>query len=151
MSLFILRLAGNFDHAEHWQWVDPWPAFMAFALLHCKNIVTEDVVPGERIQRECKKHNRPPRVTFKTLKIEVPQTVHARRSYEGGEDDAGPKVRLHLCRGHFKHLQSERYVNMRGQVIWCPAHFKGSKELGEVNKHYQLSPNRQGGPPATSG
>jgi hypothetical protein len=150
MSLFFLRLGGCVNHLEHWGVINPWPAFMSFALLHCRNILAEDVVPGERIQRECKKHGRPPRITFKVLKLEVPQTAHVRRSYEGGEDDSGPKVRLHLCRGHFKHLQAERYTNKRGQLIWCPMHLKGSKELGEVHKRYQLTPGQQGGPPATS-
>jgi hypothetical protein len=151
ISLFFLRLQGSFDYTEHWEAVDPWVAFASFALLHCRNIIAEDVVPGERIQRECKKHGRPPRITYKVLKVEVPQAAHVRRSYEGDEDDTGPKVRLHLCRGHFKHLQAERYTNKRGQWIWCPAHLKGSKELGEVNKRYQLAPNPQGSPPATSG
>jgi hypothetical protein len=151
MSVFFLPLAGSFDYLAHWQWVDPWPMFMSFALLHCRNVVTEDVVPGERIQRECKKHGRPPRITSKVLRIEVPQTAHARRSYGDGEDDAGPKVRFHLCRGHLKHLQSERYTSKRGQWIWCPAHWKGSKELGVAHKSYRLTTRQQGDPPATSG
>jgi hypothetical protein len=139
------------EHA-HWQMADPWPAFFAFALLNCKNVVTEDVPPDERLQRECRKHKRPPRVTYKVLKVEVPKSAHSRQSYDHAEDDdTGPKVRFHLCSGHFKHLQSERYVNKRGQWIWCPAHGRGSKELGEVKKTYRLTPNQQGGSPATSG
>jgi hypothetical protein len=151
-TFFFLRLAGSFDYREHWQVVDPWPAFMAFALLHCKNVIAEDVVPAAKIQHQCRKHNRPPRITFKVLRIEVPKTAHARQSYEGGEDDdAGPRVRFHVCSGFFRHLQSDRYVNKKGQWVWVPAHWRGSKDLGEVNKRYQLTPNRQGGSPATSG
>jgi hypothetical protein len=114
-----------------------WPAFMAFALLHCRNVVTEEVAPPERIQRECAKHGRPPRVTYKTLKVEVPKTVHARQSYDGGEDD-GPKVRFHLCSGHFKNLQHERYRNKGWH--WWPAHWRGSADLGRVEKRYQPVP-----------
>ena len=118
--------------------MNPWPPFMAFAFLHCKNIVAEENVPDERTQRRVAKAGNPPRVTYKTLKIEVPATVQRRGVYEGDEEDAGPKVRFHLCSGHFKHLTSERYKEKRGQWVWCPAHWKGSKELGEVHKRYRL-------------
>ena len=120
----------------------PWPAFMAFALLNCKNIMAEDNVPDERTQRRVAKAGNPPRVTYKTLKIEVPSTVQRCGVYEGDEEDTGPKVRFHLCSGHFKHLTSERYKEKRGQWIWCPAHWKGSKELGEVHKRYRLEASK---------
>lgn len=116
--------------------IEPWPAFMAFALLHCRNVVTAEHVPDEYIQRQCKKHNRPPRVTYKTLHIEVPKAVHDRQREEAEcEEDAGPKVRFHLCSGHFVYTKHERY-----KMPWYyrPAHWRGSKELGEVHKRYKL-------------
>lgn len=123
---------GPFDPLCH-----PWPAFMAFSLLHCKNVVAEDNAPDEKTQRECKKHKRPPRVTYKTLRIEVPQSCHKRQTMEpGAGDDDGPRTRFHLCRGHFKNLQHERYKNKGWH--WWPAHWRGSTELGRVTKDYRL-------------
>jgi hypothetical protein len=125
------------DESVNSGFAHPWPAFMAFALLHCKNVVAEDNEPGERIQRECRKHGRPPRVTYKTLKIEVPQATHKRQGYSE-QEDGGPKVRFHLCSGHFKNLQHPRFKNKGWH--WWPAHWRGSKELGEVRKTYKLQP-----------
>jgi hypothetical protein len=118
---------------------EAWPAFMAFALLHCRNVVEEEHAPDEHIQRQCVRHGNPPRVTYKTLKIEVPRATHARQAYEPGDDqDTGPRVRFHLCGGHFKHLTHPRYKNPG--LHWWPAHYRGSKDLGEVQKTYKLAP-----------
>lgn len=137
-TLFSLDVVGSFGYQPHWQPADPWPPFMAFALLNCKNVVTEEVVPEERIQKECRKHGRPPRVTYKVLRVEVPKTVHVRQTYDGADDESGPRVRFHLCSGHFKNLQHERY-KAKGWH-WWPAHWRGSKDLGEVHKRYEITP-----------
>jgi hypothetical protein len=106
---------------------NPWPVFAAFALLHCKNVVTEEVPPGERIQRECAKHKRPPRATFKVLRLELPRLARPR----GGEGDGrGPAKRLHLCSGHFKNLTAARYKQPGWH--WWNAHMRGDAELGSV-------------------
>jgi hypothetical protein len=121
----------------------PWPPFMAFALLHCKNVVVDEHVPDEKTQRRARKAGNPPRVTYQTLRVEVPVASHRRQAIQPGDlEDSGPRVRFHLCAGHFKHLQSPRYVNKRGQLVWCPAHWKGAKELGEVHKNYQVVPSK---------
>jgi hypothetical protein len=117
---------------------DCWPAFAAGALLHCRNIVTETVgqdkkhpmVRGEREHR--------PYCSYKVLKLEVPRRMAERNGDDiegGGTDD--PKVRFHLCRGHFKNLQHPRY-NVKGWH-WWPAHWKGSIELGRADKSYKLA------------
>jgi len=133
----------NLSPTEWRQRYDPlctsWPAFMAFALLNCKNVVAETHVPDERTQRRAQKAGCPPRCTYKTLKIEVPATVHKREGYSPDGGDDGPKVRLHLCRGHFKNLQHERYKNKGWH--WWPACWRGSKEHGEVHKTYALRPS----------
>ncbi len=116
-----------------------WPAFMAFSLLHCKNIAAEDNKPSKPRQKDRKRAGLPRLVTYKTLKIEVPRSVQARKSYEGA-DDGEPKVRFHLCSGHFRELRSEKFVNKQGQLVWVPSHFRGSKDLGEVHKTYKLTP-----------
>jgi hypothetical protein len=126
----------------------PWPALMAFALLHCRNVVEEEHAPDEHIQRQCRRHGNPLRVTYKTLKIEVPRATHARQAYEPGDDqDTAPRVRFHLCSGHFKHLTHPRYKHPG--LHWWPAHWRGSKDLGEVHKTYRLEP--AGGSDAPAG
>lgn len=124
------------DHHALWH---IWPALMAFSLLHCKNVVTEDHVPS-RLRQKDRDHAKLPRlITYKTLKIEVPKSAQARQQYDGEADDSSPKVRFHLCSGHFRELRSERFTEKRGQWVWVPAHFRGSKELGEVHSRRVLT------------
>lgn len=111
----------------------PWPAFMALALLHCHNVVAEDVRPDEQTQRRVAKSGNPPRCTYKTLKLQIPQ---ASRRHSSGESGSEPATRFHLCRGHFKNLQHERFKSKGWH--WWPAHWRGSPELGEVIKDYKL-------------
>jgi len=123
-----------------------WPAICSFALLHCKNVTTETVA-AHPTPRHWEEKGYPPRVSYKILKIEVPGKYHDRESLDGiGDDDgSGPKVRFHLCRGHFKTMRSERFKN-RGGTYFCPAHWRGAKELGTVVKDYRPVPARQDSP-----
>lgn len=110
-----------------------WPMWYAFSLLHCKNIVTVDHPPDARILKHCKKQGLPPRVTYKTLRVEVPKTT---KVYKDGDhasfSDDSPKVRQHICSGHFRELRSDRFKNKQGEWIWIPQHVRGSEELGQV-------------------
>jgi hypothetical protein len=115
----------------------PWPPFMAFALLHCKNVIQEQVVPDERLQRCVQESGNSRRCTYKVLRIEVPQTQKGYRPLNLTNGEAAPK-RFHLCRGHFKNLQHERFQNKGWH--WWPAHWRGSRALGEVRKSYALVP-----------
>lgn len=108
-----------------------WPALMCFSLLHCRNIVEEVHEPSTLGQKVRKREGKPRLMSYRTLKIEVPRAPRKgeRAGTLGGD---GPKVRLHLCSGHFRELRSERFTNKRGQLVWVPAHLKGSEELGAV-------------------
>jgi hypothetical protein len=119
----------------------PWPPFFAFGLLNCRNVVTETSTPDEATQRRVLKAGNPPRCVYKTLKIEVPRVCHDRQKLLAGAGDDGPKVRFHLCRGHFKNLQHGRFKTKGWH--WWPAHWRGSRDVGEVRKTYELK-----GPPS---
>jgi hypothetical protein len=118
----------------------PWPPFFAFALLHCKNIVTETHTPSEREQRQVARAGNPPRTSYKTLKIEVPRGREEAAGHDHAEGDGTPKRRFHICSGHFRRLQSDYFKGKKGQVIWVQAHYRGSKSLGEVHTRFKLSP-----------
>ena len=122
---------------EYFQWAVPWPPFMAFALLHCKNVVTETVEPDAATQRRVIKAGNPPRASYRVLKIEVPQTAAGSKPSRLTDGDDGPKVRFHLCRGHFKSLQADRFKSKGWH--WWPAHWRGSRALGRVEKRYELT------------
>ena len=109
----------------------PAVAMGSLALLNCKNITTESIPARPRTAREIK-HGSLPRSDYKVLRLTLPvsQNIHD----PSGELSTG--VRLHLCRGHFKNLQSDRYKNKGWH--WWPAHWKGRAELGTVAKSYSI-------------
>ena len=114
-----------------------WPPFMAFALLHCRNVRQETVQPEPQTAKQ-KKQGLPPKKEHRVLRLELPMLVGGKREpvESTGEEDAR-KVRHHLCRGHFKNLQHDRYKSKGWH--WWPAHWKGSKEAGEASgKVYEL-------------
>lgn len=123
------------DHTRYHPTETPWPPMMAFALLNCKNVVTEEHAVSAKARRMARWRNRPPESSFKTLRVQVPASAQKRGGYSGDGDD-GPKVRFHLVRGHFKNLQHDRYREKGWH--WWPAHWRGDAELGTVKKTYQL-------------
>lgn len=113
-----------------------WPPFMAFSLLHCKNVVTDDRGPTEAFNKRVAKSGNPPRVTFKTISIRVPETVAFERQRSQPGDDHG--VRFHLCSGHFKNLKHPRFKNPG--LHWWPAHWRGDADKGIVITDRKLIP-----------
>lgn len=116
-----------------------WPAFMAFSLLHCKNVAVEDIKPARQTRHACNK-GMPPKRTYHVLRLSVPQDagIHG----NGGSLPTGRHMRFHLCRGHFKNLQHERFREKGWH--WWPAHWRGAKSLGTVEKRYELHGGSQG-------
>lgn len=105
-----------------------WPPFMAFSLLHCKNVSAEKHDPDEKTQRRARRAGGPPRSSWHTITIRVPE-MH-KPKVGGGDGEAGLGVRFHLCRGHFKNLKHSRFKTPG--LHWWPAHWRGDPELGEV-------------------
>lgn len=54
------------------------------------------------------------------------------------DDDGTSKVRPHERRGHFRRLQSERYKNARGQVIWIEPTWVGPSEAVVGPNRYKV-------------
>lgn len=115
----------------------PWPPFMAFSMLNCRNVATETHTPDERTQRRASQAGCPPRTSFKTLHLQVPQETHSSNGSHGDPTGDNPGVRFHLCRGHFKHLRNARYKNPG--LYWWPAHWRGSPDAGTVHKRYEVN------------
>lgn len=136
ITCFGLPLLLSFYAQRYPQITVAWPALMAFALLHCANVVTDIVAPAQQLtlkkRRVMQKHGHPLPTTYKILKLVIPhRAVSTNRPASGREG-----VRLHLCRGHFKNLQHERFVH-KG-YHWWPAHWRGDPDRGLVLKDYSI-------------
>lgn len=119
----------------------PWPMWMAFALLHCRNVKTEEVIPDATIQRRCLQHGAPLRVSHRVLKIEVPQSSASRGNVPLG---TGKTPRGNICPGHFKHLTHERFTEKKGQWVWWNAHWRGDKDDPAPSPVRRLVPSPEG-------
>lgn len=113
-----------------------WPAILACALLNCKNISTETITPAPLRPRLIRQGHEP-RKSYKVLRLELPAEIRPHGVTDSPESER--KMRFHLCRGHFKNLQHDRYKSKGWH--WWPAHWKGSKSLGYAEKHYELRDN----------
>jgi hypothetical protein len=128
---YVLDLPFAIDTFEYLRSAETgfWPPFMAFSLLHCKNVVTTSHGYTEQDQRRVRKSGNPPRVTYKTIQLKVPETLKA-KGPGGHDEDAEGSVRFHLCRGHFKNLTHPKYK--QPGLHWWPAHWRGNPEQGVV-------------------
>ena len=121
-------------HSDYDLLTPTWPAFMAFSLLHCKNVSTETVQPTDPHRERNERRGIPPKREYKVLRLHLPGEL--RPSHVNDSPDDERKMRFHLCRGHFKNLKHERF-KVKGWH-WWPAHWRGSKDIGIVEKRYEL-------------
>lgn len=109
----------------------------ALMLLNCKNIVSEDNLPPEKLNRKRNKNGKQELFTYKTLKLVLPtESKNIGKEYL----PSGAKVRIHLCRGHFKKYTKEaplfgRYTGL----YWWEPHIRGDKNEGMVIKDYKIT------------
>lgn len=130
LDLFVTH-----ETQDNYQLVEsPMLAFAGFALLACKNVETETHEPCPKQARRLAKYGQPPRVTYKTLRLVVPDYL---KEHAGPGEGDGQKKRLHFVRGHFKNLQHERYKDKRG-MHWWPSHWRGDASVGRVEKRYEV-------------
>jgi len=108
----------------------------ALMLLNCKNVVSEDVPPPEKLNRKRNKKGKQELFTYKILKLLLPSESKQHGEYL----PSGIKARIHLCRGHFKTYTKEsplfgRYTGL----YWWQSHVRGDKNEGMVVKEYKVA------------
>jgi len=60
-----------------------------------------------------------------------------RKVYESTGNHTGQKNRAHIVRGHFRHVHDHPLAQFNG-TFWIPAHMRGDKDKGIVNKGYRI-------------
>lgn len=108
----------------------------ALMLLNCKNVVTEDNLPPEKLNKKRRKRGKPELFTYKTLKLVLPSERQKVNEYLS----TGRKIKIHLCRGHFKNYTKDAplFGKYTGLYWWQP-HVRGDKKEGVVVKDYEIS------------
>lgn len=109
----------------------------ALMLLSCKNIVTEDHAPSEKLNKKRKKNDKQELFTYKTLVLKLPAD---KRIKAGIEKTSDISHKIHLCRGHFKFYDDEAplFGKYTGFYWWDP-HLRGDKNEGLLVKDYVVN------------
>ena len=110
---------------------------LTLLLLNCKNIVTEDNPPPPALNKKRRKAGKQELFTYKTLKLVLPS-----KARNGSEDQSpsGDRVRIHLCRGHFKHFTKDAPLFGRHTgLYWWQPQLRGDKTKGMVAKDYEVT------------
>ena len=87
--------------------------------------------------RGCGKAGKQELFTYKTLKLVLPS-----KARNGSEDQSpsGERVRIHLCRGHFKHFTKDAPLFGRHTgLYWWQPQLRGDKTKGMVAKDYEVT------------
>lgn len=108
----------------------------ALLLLNCKNIETEDNHPPSKLNRKRAKSGKQELFTYKTLVLKLPSNRQAPQSNADGSDN---KIRIHLCRGHFKiFTEAAPLFGKYTGLYWWDPHVRGDKTKGLIVKDYDV-------------
>jgi hypothetical protein len=110
----------------------------ALMLLSCKNVITEDHVPSQKLNKKRRKNDKQELFTYKTLLLKLPADKTNRKDVQSHTEE---KHRIHLCRGHFKYYDDKAPLfGKHTGLYWWDAHLRGDKNEGLVVKDYSVTP-----------
>ncbi len=116
-----------------------WVALLMNKVLMCRNVVTKDVVPPEKLNRKRSKSGKQPLYSYKILEV-VPGVPKSKNAGTVPWDYRSPEgVRFHLCRGHIKTYTKEKplFGKWPGE-FWFNDHARGDRKLGRIEKEYHV-------------
>jgi len=131
---------GVYSH-EHYERISPFLHYSmihfeyVLSLLNCKNIVTEEHQPPEKLNKKRRKLGRQELFTYKTLKVFLPPQSRS----PGDSSKTDIHNRIHLCRGHFKEFTAENPLfGKHTGLYWWQPHVRGQNKGGVVMKDYVI-------------
>lgn len=114
------------------------PAYLAISFMHCKNVRVKQEQPDQRVSKYFNRRHGLPMMRFRVLEIEPMKRV---LESEGGSASQGISKAMHICRGHFKDYREKGLGKTHAKGLWWwDAHVRGNKDLGEVEKVYNVNP-----------
>jgi hypothetical protein len=126
---------------EHYEQIGPFLHYSmihleyVLSLLNCKNIVTEDNLPPEKLNKKRRQLGRQELFTYKTLKVILPSQSRS----SSASSKTNMHQRIHLCRGHFKEYAAENPLfGKHTGLYWWQPHVRGQNKDGIVMKDYDV-------------
>jgi hypothetical protein len=116
-------------------------SLFSIQLMNCKNVHTEEVDPNQSLSRQVKRHmarkNMPPLEKYHVITIDHMKKSN-KKEFNGASVNVINHKPLHICRGHFRTYQGKGLFGKYKGTFWIPAHAKGTKENGVINKEYKI-------------
>lgn len=103
------------------------------ALMHVRPEIELVTHPDNQIKRVKRKTGKEPSPYF-LLRVDP---TKPRKVYESSGNHTGQKNRAHIVRGHFRTTENHPIEQFNG-TQWIPAHMRGDKNKGIVNKGYRI-------------
>jgi hypothetical protein len=114
-----------------------YKVFYAISLMHCKNIIIDEI--GGKSTRIRNRRHRNKGTRHHVLKIIPMKKVKAYQE-KGASTLSKGDVSLHIRRGHFKTYSPEAPLfGVHSGTYWWEAHTAGKAEVGTVTKDYQVN------------
>jgi hypothetical protein len=114
----------------------------AILLLNCKNIITKNNYPDEKLNNARRRKGKQPLFSYKTLHLNVPSSNKKGKNISIVETN--DHNRIHFCRGHFKSYTQD--APLFGKIVglwWWQAHVRGQNKDGIVMKDYSITVNKE--------
>ena len=110
----------------------------ALLLMHCKNIIKEEVKPPEKLNKKRLKNNKLPFYSFHVLKVVIPSSKGSSNKKSVTLGTAGTH-RLNFCHGHFKHYTADKPLFGKWTGLWWwDDYARGNPSKGIVEKEYLI-------------
>lgn len=110
-------------------------ALLTLSLMNCKNVSLENNEPSRIASKQWRKRHGEPLAKFKTLNIEPMRKVLVS---EGGQQQQGLKLAMHICRGHFRDYRERGVFGKHKGIYWWDSFVRGSSAEGVIYKSYEV-------------
>ena len=110
--------------------------WFAMALLNCTNIESKKNEHDAKLQRARIRRGRQPLRDFYTLSVRLPKQ---KQTTTQGNANTTDLIAFHSVAGHLADYREGKglFGKYKG-VFWIPAHVRGNKDNGVINKRYAL-------------
>lgn len=109
--------------------------WFALTLLNCKNVEAEKHAHDAKLQQARARRDKQPLRDFYTLNVRLPKSAQSRT----GGQATGELRPFHTVMGHLAdYREGAGLFGKHKGVFWIPAHVRGNKDAGTINKNYAL-------------
>lgn len=122
-------------------------ALLLLGMMHLKNVKLIENHVSNKLIRKREKHNKPV-YRWHSLALTGKGYDSTRLLFSPGRRSNDDRNAFHLCRGHWRTYGENEHGLLFGKyagTYWIPAHARGAREEGTVDKSYAIPAERMQG------